>query len=233
MNNTFTRKKPLLKKFLIGLKNNSGRNNSGKITMRHKGGGCKQNYRKIDFYRNTEISGIVTSIEYDPNRTSYIASIYDKNKKSYTYIIAPLGLCVGDIVNFGRSAENKLGHSVSLLKIPVGSIIHNISIVPNTMGTISRSAGTFSQVLKKTTNEAVLRLSSGEKKKLPIQCIASFGIVSNEYHFANILNKAGKSRWLNIRPTVRGVAMNPIDHPHGGGEGKTSGKSKTPWGSCN
>jgi len=223
---SFLSKSPIIKSKLIGLINSSGRNNSGKITSFHKGGGHKQKYRIINFDRKMESSGIVTSIEYDPNRTANIASVFDTLTKTYYYIIAPLYLKIGDIVKSGINAEVKLGHSLPLNKIPVGSFIHCIS------SKLTRSAGTYSLLIEKTRDYCRIRLSSKEHRFVAAKSYATVGIVSNEDIFLKVLGKAGRSRWLNKRPKVRGVAMNPIDHPHGGGEGKTSGgrTSVTPWG---
>ena len=227
------KKKPLLKKSVKGLKNSTGRNNFGKITVYHKGGGHKQRYRNIDFKRTNNIVSVVSSIEYDPNRTAHIASIYDFFSKQYSYIIAPEKLSIGDIVKSGSNGESKLGHSLPISKIPVGSFIYNVSTKHNKRGKISRSAGTFSYLIEKTARYAKIKVSSGEQKIIPLNCHASIGTVSNELHFLTNIGKAGRSRWLNKRPKVRGVAMNPVDHPHGGGEGKKSGKNLTPWGKPN
>lgn len=227
------KKQPLLKKMLKGLKNSSGRNNTGKITVFNKGGGHKQKYRKIDFYRRSDSIAIVCSIEYDPNRTSHIASIYNYITNQYSYIIAPENLKIGNIVKSGSNAEPKLGHSLPIAKIPVGSLIYNISPKLNKPAQISRAAGTFSYLIEKTAKYGRLKLSSSEQRLLSINCCATIGTVSNELHFLTTLGKAGRSRWLNKRPKVRGVAMNPIDHPHGGGEGRKSGKNLTPWGKSN
>jgi len=227
------KKEPLLKTYLKGFKNSSGRNNTGKITVRHKGGGHKRKYRKIDFYRNSDSTAIVTSIEYDPNRTAHIASIYDYLSDKYSYIIAPENLKIGDVVKSGSNAEPKLGHSLPISKIPVGSLLYNISPKTNKPAQISRSAGTFSFLVEKNTKHGRIKLPSNEQRFLSVQCFASIGTVSNELHFLTTIGKAGRSRWLNKRPTVRGVAMNPVDHPHGGGEGKKSGNSLTPWGKSN
>lgn len=226
-------KKPFLKNKIIGSKNNSGRNNSGKITVRHIGGGHKQKYRKINYSRTNNFEGIVTSIEYDPNRSSNIAAIYNYIKTEYEYILATKNLKIGDIVKAGINAEIKNGHSLPLSKIPVGSLINSISPETTSKAKITRSAGTFSQLIEKTTKHARIKLSSGEQRKVSVNCFATIGIISNENFFLTTVGKAGRSRWLNKRPKVRGVAMNPIDHPHGGGEGKTSGgksSSVTPWG---
>jgi large subunit ribosomal protein L2 len=227
------RKKPLLKKNIKGLQNLAGRNNSGKITVRHKGGGHKRKYRAINFYRTNITTGITCSLEYDPNRNSYIAAIYDFSNSKFFYILAPKNLKIGDIVESGSTAEPRLGNSLPITQIPVGSYIHNISAKESKPAQISRSAGTFSKLKKKTLNYAIIELSSGEHKLLSPKCFATIGSVSNELIFLTQLKKAGQSRWLNKRPTVRGVAMNPVDHPHGGGEGKKSGKNKTPWGKPN
>jgi len=227
------RAKPILKKYIKGSKNSSGRNNSGKITVKHKGGGQKKKYRNINFLRTQPSTGILSSLEYDPNRNANIASIYEPTSGQFFYILAPKNIKVGDIVKSGPNAETKLGHSLPISKIPVGSYIHNISPKLSRPGQISRSAGTFSQLTEKTLNYAKIELSSGELRLISTKCYATIGVVSNELMFLTKLGKAGQSRWLNKRPTVRGVAMNPIDHPHGGGEGKKSGTGKTPWGKIN
>ena len=230
--NTFLRKKPFIKAQILGLKNSSGRNGAGRITAYHKGGGHKQKYRTIDFYRRKDSAGIVTSIEYDPNRNSNIASVYCFLAQSYFYILAPKNLTIGDVVKSGGNAEVKLGHSLPISKIPVGSFIHNVSVKSKRKGQISRAAGTFCQLIEKTSQRGRILLNSGEQRFLSVNCFATIGIVSNDFFFLTTLGKAGRSRWLNKRPKVRGVAMNPIDHPHGGGEGKTSGgrTSVSPWG---
>lgn len=227
------KKKPLIKKNIKGLKNLAGRNNSGKITVRHKGGGHKRKYRKINFYRTNMATGITCSIEYDPNRNSFIASVYDFSNNEFFYILAPKNLKIGDILESGPTAEPRLGNSLPITQIPVGSYIHSISPKKSKPAQISRSAGTFSKLKKKTLNYAIIELSSGEHRLLSPKCFATIGSVSNELGFLYRLKKAGQSRWLNKRPTVRGVAMNPVDHPHGGGEGKKSGINKTPWGKPN
>jgi large subunit ribosomal protein L2 len=223
----------MLKTKIKGIINKAGRNNSGKITVYHKGGGHKKKYRFINFKRTNTSINIVCSIEYDPNRNSNISSIYDFNTKKFCYIITPKKLNVGDIVESGVNAEPKLGNSLPIEKIPVGSYIHNIAPKTTKHAQISRAAGTFSKIKEKSLNYAVLELSSGEHRYISTKCYATLGIVSNEYTFLNKKYKAGQSRWMNKRPTVRGVAMNPIDHPHGGGEGKKSGINKTPWGKYN
>lgn len=229
-NNNLTVKKPLIKKKTTGITTSSGRNNSGKITIRHKGGGHKKKYRIINFNRTNEVTGIISSIEYDPNRNTNIASVFDLILNDFFYMLAPKNLKVGDIVKSGLNLEPKLGYSLPIAEIPVGSLIHCISPKLSKPSQISRAAGTFSHLKEKTLHYAKIELSSGEHRFISPQCYATIGIVSNELFFLTQLGKAGRSRWLNNRPTVRGVAMNPIDHPHGGGEGKKSGKGKTPWG---
>lgn len=228
--NIFTTKKPLIKKKIVGLINSSGRNNSGKITVRHKGQGHKKSYRIINFKRTQEMTGIVCSIEYDPNRNSNIASIYNLTFNKFFYILAPKNLKVGDIIKSGINIEPKLGYSLPISEIPVGSFIHCVFPSPSHSSIFSRAAGTFSYIKEKTLTHAKIELSSGEERILSSKCYATIGIVSNELDFLTTIGKAGRSRWLNRRPSVRGVAMNPVDHPHGGGEGKKSGKGKTPWG---
>ena len=223
-------KKPLIKKKIKGLINSSGRNNSGKITIRHKGGGHKKKYRQLEFDRKFESIGITCGIEYDPNRNANISSIYDFSSNTFFYILAPKNLKTGDIVKSGANIETKLGNSLPISEIPIGSLIHNIFSKPFKSAKISRAAGTFSRLKEKTLNYAKVELSSGKKIILSPKCYATIGIVSNELALLTQKGKAGRSRWLNKRPTVRGVAMNPVDHPHGGGEGKKSGKGKTPWG---
>lgn len=220
-------KKPLLKFKLKGLINSSGRNNSGKIVCRHKGGGHKQLYRKIHSNNLLDFVGIVTSVEYDPNRTSNIISVYSLNEKKYFYQIAPKNIVVGNIIKIGLKANINLGHSLQLTKIPEGSFIYNIN------NKFSKAAGTFSQLMEKNNETCKIKLSSGIFKTVSSYSIATIGIVSNANHLSKIFKKAGRTRWLNKRPTVRGVAMNPVDHPHGGGEGKKSGKRLTPWGKHN
>lgn len=233
INNNHLNKRPLLKTELKGSKNKSGRNNTGKITSFHRGGGHKQSYRQIDFSRKTNTIGIVISIEYDPNRTSNIASVYNFVKKKYFYIIAPENLVVGDIIKSGHNAEISLGHTLPISEISEGTLIYNICPVKNKHGQISRAAGTFSQLLEKTSKYCKIMLSSGEQRKISTDCYVSIGTVSNGLHSLKSINKAGRARWLNKRPIVRGVAMNPVDHPHGGGEGRKSGKNLTPWGKSN
>mgnify|MGYP001795175120 CR=1 FL=1 len=210
-------------------KNFAGRNNSGRITVYHKGGGHKRNYRKIEFSGNYKI-GIITSIEYDPNRTGYIASVYDFLSKKYFYILAPERLKIGHIIKSGTNAEIFLGHSLPISKIPEGTFIYNISPKKNKPSQICRAAGTYAQIIEKTSKYCKIKLRSGEIRIISNDCYVTLGTVSNELHHLRSISKAGRSRWLNKRPTVRGVAMNPVDHPNGGGEGKKSGNGLTPWG---
>lgn len=230
LNKSYLKKTPIIKSKIIGLKNTSGRNNTGKITSYNKGGGHKQKYRKINFIQTNNAIGIVTSIEYDPNRTANIAAIYETSTKSYYYILAPINLQIGNIIKTGSNAEKKIGHSLPISKIPVGCCIHNVSPKKKKKAQISRAAGTFTYLIEKTAEYGLIKLCSGEHRLLSSNCIATIGIVSNELNFLIKQGKAGRSRWLNKRPIVRGVAMNPIDHPHGGGEGKKSGKLLSPWG---
>jgi len=230
LNYNHLKKKPLLKSKIKGKKNFAGRNNIGKITVRHKGGGHKKNYRKVEFVNSMNRIGIVTSIEYDPNRTGHIASIYDFLNKEYFYILAPEKLETGHIVKSGSNAEIFLGHSLPISKIPEGTFIYNISTKKNKSSEICRAAGSFAQIIEKTAKYCKIKLKSGEIRILSNACYVSIGIVSNTLHHLKHIGKAGRSRWLNIRPTVRGVAMNPVDHPNGGGEGKKSGNGLTPWG---
>jgi large subunit ribosomal protein L2 len=226
-------KKPILKNKISGIKNSSGRNHSGKITVRHIGGGSNHKYRKINFYRTTDSFGIVCSIEYDPNRNSYIASVFDFLTDTFFYIIAPQNLNIGDIIKAGMEVETCIGNSLPISEIPIGTAIHNISPAVSKKAQISRAAGTFSILKQKTEEHAIIEISSGELRRISPKCFATIGEVSNELDSFRKLGKAGHSRWLNRRPTVRGVAMNPVDHPHGGGEGKKSGKNLTPWGKPN
>jgi len=232
LNKTDLNKKPLLKPETKGLKRRSGKNFTGQITSYSKGGGHKQKFRKINFQRILNETSIITSIEYDPVRTANIASVFNLNTKTFYYMLAPKNLHIGDIVKSGSSANSKNGHSLPISKIPIGCLIHNIAPTTKSISQISRAAGTYSQLIEKTPTFGKIKLSSGELRTLSINCFATIGIVSNELLMLTTIGKAGRARWLNKRPKVRGVAMNPIDHPHGGGEGKTSGgrTSVTPWG---
>jgi large subunit ribosomal protein L2 len=224
---------PLLKQKLKGKKNSTGRNNSGQITVRHKGGGVKKRYRQINWFRNFNSTGIVCSLEHDPNRDAYIASVFDFINFEFFYLLAPKNLQIGDIVKSGLEIEPSLGSSLPISGIPIGTPIYNICPKTFEKGKISRAAGTFSVIKEKTDTYALIQLSSGEQRYISSKCFASIGEVSKKLHFLTRLGKAGQSRWLNRRPTVRGVSMNPVDHPHGGGEGKKSGNSRTPWGKPN
>ena len=220
--------KPLVK----GLRKTGGRNTHGRITTRHIGGGHKKLYRMIDFKRNKDdIEGLVERIEYDPNRSAHIALILYKDGER-RYIIAPKKLAQGDTIISGESAPLKNGNTLPLSKIPVGTVVHCIEMKPGKGAQLARSAGTSVQVLAREGNYATLRLKSGEVRKVLTACRATIGEVSHSEHNLRKLGKAGASRWRGIRPSVRGVAMNPIDHPHGGGEGKTSGGRDpvSPWG---
>lgn len=232
LNNFHLKKKPFIKKKVKGLIKSTGRNNSGKITINHKGNGKKKKYRNINFNRITDSVGIICSIEYDPNRTAHIASVFDFSGEFY-YILSPRNTGVGDIVKSGNHAEHKLGHSLLISKISIGSYVHNISLKSNKRAQLSLAAGTFSKLKEKSLEYAVIELSSKKEMIVTADCIATLGIVSNEFYFLTQWGKAGNSRWLNKRPTVRGVSMNPTDHPNGGGEGKTSSKNRTPWGKPN
>lgn len=209
-----------------------GRNNKGRITTRHRGGGHKQRYRIIDFKRSKEgISGLVERLEYDPNRTAHIALIrYDDGER--TYIIAPRKLAVGDRIEAGVGAPIKTGNCLPLRNIPIGSVVHCVEMKPGKGAQIARSAGASVQLVAREGSYATLRLRSGEMRKVPADCRAVIGEVSNSEHNLRSLGKAGAKRWKGVRPTVRGVAMNPVDHPHGGGEGRTSGGRHpvSPWG---
>ncbi len=211
---------------------NGGRNNRGRITVRHQGGGHKQHYRIIDFKRTKDgIPAIVERIEYDPNRSAHIALLlYSDGERRY--IIAPSGLKKGDTVQSGNDAPIKVGNALDLNAIPVGSTIHCVELKPKKGAQIARSAGSYVQFVAKEGNTATLRMKSGEVRRVPVECRAVLGTVSNSEHSLKSIGKAGAKRWLGVRPTVRGVAMNPIDHPHGGGEGRTSGGRHpvSPWG---
>ncbi len=221
------------KSLLEPLKKNGGRNSYGRITVRHQGGGNRQKYRVIDFKRDKDgIKAKVATIEYDPNRTANIALLnyLDGEKR---YILAPVGLSVGDIVESGESADIKPGNALPLTNIPVGSLIHNVELKPGKGGQMVRAAGNAAQLMAKEGEYAQVRLPSGEVRMVRINCKATIGQVGNLEHENVSLGKAGRKRWMGIRPTVRGVVMNPVDHPHGGGEGKSPiGRPSpvTPWG---
>ena len=221
------------KSLTITVKKKSGRNNQGKITVRHQGGGEKRKYRIIDFKRNKKnVPGKVASIEYDPNRTANIALInYADGEKKY--IIAPKGLVVGTIIESGDNVDIKVGNALPIINIPVGTMIHNIELRPGKGGELARSAGASAQILGREDNYVMIRLSSGEQRKVLGSCIATIGVVGNEDNSLVKIGKAGRKRHMGIRPTVRGSVMNPNDHPHGGGEGRAPVGRKapmTPWG---
>ena len=205
-------------------KERGGRNNYGHITVRHRSAGHKKSYRVIDFKRDKfDVEAVVERIEYDPNRTAFIALLKYKDGV-YSYIIAPNKLKVGDKVTSSKNLiDVKVGNAMPLSVIPIGTIIHNIELKPGAGGTVSRSAGTYSQLVGKDSGYALVKMQSGEIRMFLLDCIATIGSVSNMDNKNISIGKAGRSRWLGIRPTVRGVVMNPVDHPHGGGEGRTSG----------
>lgn len=226
-----TKKSPE-KSLVTILKKNSGRNNTGRITVRHRGGGNKKKYRIIDFKRQSDLANTVTAIEYDPNRTAYIALLADENGKK-SYIIAPNGVKVGDVLYSGANADIKAGNTLPIGSIPVGTFIHNIELYPGRGAQLVRSAGAAAQLMAKENGMAQVRLPSGEVRYIRLECIATIGQVGNLEHENVKLGKAGKTRHLGIRPTVRGSVMNPCDHPHGGGEGRSPiGRPSpvTPWG---
>ena len=221
------------KSLVVTLNKKAGRNNQGKITVRHQGGGVKRKYRIIDFKRNKfDVEGVVASIEYDPNRSANIALInyLDGEKR---YIIAPKGLKVGDKIVAGSNADIKTGNALPIMNIPVGTVIHNIELRPGKGGSLARSAGSSAQILGREGNYVMIRLSSGEQRRVLGTCMATIGVVGNEDSNLVKLGKAGRKRHMGIRPTVRGSVMNPNDHPHGGGEGRAPIGRKgpiTPWG---
>jgi len=221
-----------LKTLTKGISKTGGRNNHGRITSWHKGGGHKRLYRIIDFKRDKfDISAVVERIEYDPNRTTFIALIkYEDGENSY--ILAPQKLNVGDKIISSEAADIKVGNSLSLKNIPIGTTIHNVEMKPGKGGQIARSAGNSVSLVGKDAGYAQIKLPSGELRRVPLECRATIGVLSNPDEKNINYGKAGRRRWLGWRPVVRGVAMNPIDHPHGGGEGKTSGGRHpvTPWG---
>ncbi len=220
------------KSLVVTKKKNAGRNSYGKITVRHHGGGNKQKYRIIDFKRGTDENAKVIGVEYDPNRTAYIALLENEAGKK-SYIIAPVGLTDGDVVTSGADADIKPGNVLPISSIPVGTIIHNVELYPGKGAQLVRSAGAFAQLMAKENGMAQVRLPSGEVRIVRLDCKATIGQVGNLEHETIKLGKAGKTRHKGIRPTVRGSVMNPCDHPHGGGEGKSPvGRPGpvTPWG---
>ncbi len=221
-----------VKKLTEGLTKKGGRNNTGRITARRRGGGHKRLYRVVDFKRrNFDVPAKVMRLEYDPNRSAFIALIeYEGGEQSY--ILAPQRLAVGDTVISGERADIKPGNAMPLASIPVGTIVHNVEMKPGKGGQIARAAGTYVQLVGRDAGYALLRLGSGEVRMVRADCMASIGAVSNADNANAKLGKAGRKRWIGKRPSVRGVSMNPVDHPHGGGEGRTSGGRDpvTPWG---
>ena len=221
-----------VKSLTQGLSKSGGRNNQGRIAVRSRGGGHKRTYRMIDFKRRKwDVVGTVERLEYDPNRTAFIALIkYDDGEQAY--ILAPQRLAAGDKVIAGARVDVKPGNAMPLSAMPIGTIVHNVELKPGKGGQIARSAGTYVQLVGRDRGLAILRLSSGEQRYVRAECMATVGAVSNPDNQNQHLAKAGRARWLGRRPSVRGVAMNPIDHPHGGGEGRTSGGRHpvTPWG---
>ncbi|MYZ46631.1 50S ribosomal protein L2 [Propylenella binzhouense] len=215
-----------------GLTKSGGRNNFGRVTARRRGGGHKRTYRLVDFKRTKfDVPAVVERLEYDPNRSAFIALVrYEDGELSY--ILAPQRLAEGDTVVSGLSVDVKPGNAMPLRAIPVGTIVHNVELKPGKGGQIARSAGAYAQLVGRDQGYAVVRLNSGEQRLVHGACMATVGAVSNPDHSNASLGKAGRSRWMGKRPSVRGVAMNPIDHPHGGGEGRTSGGRHpvTPWG---
>jgi len=209
-----------------------GRNNKGRITTRHRGGGHRQRYRVIDFKRNKDgVPGRVEHLEYDPNRSAHIALVlYADGERRY--ILAPRGVTAGVEIHNGSEAPIKPGNALPLRNIPLGTVVHNIELKPGKGGQIARSAGCGVQLVAREGTHASLRLRSGEMRKVPVDCRATIGEVGNSEHNLRSLGKAGATRWRGVRPTVRGVVMNPVDHPHGGGEGRTSGGRHpvSPWG---
>ena len=221
-----------VKKLTVGLSKSGGRNNYGRITARRIGGGHKRSYRLVDFKRRKwDVPATVERLEYDPNRTAFIALLrYEDGELSY--IIAPQRLAVGDQVIAGERVDVKPGNAMPLKSVPVGTIVHNVELKPEKGGQLARAGGTYVQLVGRDQGYALLRLASGEVRMVRQECMATIGAVSNPDQANVKLGKAGRKRWLGKRPSVRGVAMNPIDHPHGGGEGRTSGGRHpvTPWG---
>ncbi|TMC11587.1 MAG: 50S ribosomal protein L2 [Chloroflexi bacterium] len=220
------------KSLLEKLPNRAGRNNQGKVTVRHRGGDGRRTYRRIDFKRDKfGVQGKVATIEYDPNRTARIALVHYRDGEK-RYILAPLGLKVGDPIMSGPDAPIRVGNALPLARIPVGSTIHNIELTLGRGAQLVRSAGASAQLLAKEGDYAVVRMPSSELRRVHVRCMATLGQVGNLEHENESGGKAGRSRWLGKRPEVRGSTMNPTDHPHGGGEGKTGpgGNPKTPWG---
>ena len=221
-----------VKSLTEGKTSKGGRNNTGRIVVRYQGGGHKQRYRLIDFKRGRfNDPAVVERLEYDPNRTAFIALVKYKDG-TQSYILAPQRLAVGDSVVSGEKVDVKVGNAMPLAAMPVGTIVHNIEMKPGKGGQVARSAGAYAQYLGRDGGYALIRLNSSEVRKIPLSCMATVGAVSNPDHMNEVLGKAGRTVWKGKRPHVRGTAMNPIDHPHGGGEGRTKGGRNpvTPWG---
>ena len=220
------------KRLTVALRKKGGRNNTGRITVRHRGGGHKRRYRIIDYKRNKfGVYGKVATIEYDPNRSAYISLIhYEDGEKRY--ILSPLKIKVGDKIISGKKVPLKTGNALRLFNIPTGLSVHNIELTPDSGGQLVRSAGAYAQIMAHDSGYTTLKLPSGEIRMVSDQCMATIGQIGNKTYEQIVSGKAGRSRWLGRRPSVRGVVMNPVDHPHGGGEGKSSGGRHpvTPWG---
>ncbi len=221
-----------VKNLTEGLTKSGGRNNTGRITSWHRGGGHKRRYRLVDFKRRQTGVAVVERLEYDPNRTAFIALIKYEGSGELSYILAPQRMAVGDKIESGKDADIKPGNALPLGSIPVGTIVHNVELQPGRGGQIARSAGSYVQIVGRDSGYAQVRLNSGEVRLVRQECMATIGAVSNPDHSNQNMGKAGRMRWKGRRPHVRGVVMNPVDHPHGGGEGRTSGGRHpvTPWG---
>ncbi len=221
-----------VKNLTEGLTKSGGRNNTGRITSWHRGGGHKRRYRLVDFKRRQTGVAVVERLEYDPNRTAFIALIKYEGSGELSYILAPQRLAVGDKIEAGKDVDIKPGNALPLGSIPVGTIVHNVELQPGRGGQIARSAGSYVQIVGRDSGYAQVRLNSGEVRLVRQECMATIGAVSNPDHSNQNMGKAGRMRWKGRRPHVRGVVMNPVDHPHGGGEGRTSGGRHpvTPWG---
>ena len=222
-----------VKQLTEGKSHSGGRNNHGRTTVRFRGGGHKQTYRHVDFKRNTKlgVTAVVERLEYDPNRTAWIALVKYQDGE-LAYILAPQRLSQGDTVVAGEHADVKPGNAMPAGNIPIGTIVHNVEIKIGKGGQIARSAGTYVQFVGRDQGYGILRLNSGETRKVRLECLATVGAVSNPDHMNEVIGKAGRNVWKGKRPSVRGTAMNPVDHPHGGGQGKTKGGRHpvTPWG---
>ena len=225
--------KPLLKNKLRNLNQSLGKNNAGKIVVRFKGGGVKKRYRTIDFKRNKSMNGVVCSLEHDPFRSSFIMSLFDTSKKKFLYSLAPEGVMVGDSIETGASVPQTAGNSAPLKNFPAGSLVSNLTVTAHLGGQLARSAGSYGLVRGHLEEFSFVELMSGEIRLISNENYAQLGKISNDTHFLEQMGKAGRARWKGRRPHVRGVAMNPVDHPNGGGEGKKSGPRRNPWGRLN